>query len=113
MKNDYPKRGEIYWIDLDPTAGTETQKKRPCLILSNNIHNRKMARIIAAPITSQIKTLFPFEVIVRVKEREGKVMLDQLRCFDKRRLKGKLWELNAETMGDVEEKIKILLAFKA
>ncbi len=109
MRDDYPRRGEIYWIDLDPTIGTETQKKRPCLILSNNIHNKKMPRVIAAPITSQVKTIFPFEVFVQVKDKSGKVMLDQLRCFDKKRLKGKCWDLDEAAMQEVEEKIMILL----
>lgn len=108
--NDYPKRGDIYWVDLDPTVGTETQKKRPCLILSNNTHNKKMPRIIAAPITSQIKNVFPFEALVQIKNHQGKVMLDQLRCFDKQRLKGKYWELDALIMQEIEEKLKILLA---
>lgn len=109
MKYDYPRWGEIYWIDLDPTIGTETQKRRPCLILSNNVHNKKMPRVIAAPITSQIKVIFPFEVAVQVQSKPGKVMLDQLRCFDKKRLKGQYCELDAKTMYEVEEKIKLLL----
>lgn len=109
MKNEYPERGDVYWIDLDPTVGTETQKKRPCVILSNNIHNKKMPRVIAAPLTSQIKTLFPFEQLVQVKDKKGKIMLDQLRCFDKQRLKGKFWKLDVLEMQEVEEKLKGLL----
>lgn len=109
MNNDYPKRGDIYWIDLDPTVGTETQKKRPCLILSNNIHNKKMPRVIAAPITSQTKVIFPFELLVQIRDKKGKIMLDQLRCFDKQRLKGKYWSLDEITMQEIEEKLKRLL----
>jgi mRNA interferase MazF len=109
MKNDYPKRGDIYWIELDPTVGTETRKKRPCLILSNNIHNKKMPRVIAAPITSQIKTVFPFEMVIQVKDKQGKVMLDQLRCFDKQRLQGKYCELDLIVMKEIEDRLKGLL----
>lgn len=109
MKNDYPKRGDIYWIDLDPTIGTETQKKRPCIILSNNVHNNKMPRVIAAPITSQTKNVFPFEMLIQLKDKQGKVMLDQLRCFDKQRLRGKYCEADALDMQEIEEKLKGLL----
>ncbi len=109
MKNEYPRRGEIYWINLDPTIETETQKKRPCIILSNNIHNKKMPRVIAAPLTSQIKNVFPFEILIQVKDKQGKVMLDQIRCFDKQRLKGRYWELDAVAMQEIEEKLKGLL----
>jgi len=66
---DYPKRGEIYWIQLDPTVGTEIQKTRPCLILSNNSQNKKGTRVIAAPITSKLKTLYPFEAKLIIKGR--------------------------------------------
>ena len=52
--NEQPKRGDVYWIILDPTFGTETQKTRPGVILSNNAQNSKSPRVIIAPITSTV-----------------------------------------------------------
>lgn len=108
-KNNFPKRGEVFWIDLDPTIGTETKKLRPCVILSNNVHNKFMPRIVAAPITSQVKSIYPLELLVNVKDKPGKIMLDQVRCFDKQRLKGKLFEFDQDVMIEIEMKLKDLL----
>lgn len=48
----HPKRGDIYWVSFDPSQGTETQKTRPAVIISNNIFNKNLNRVIVAPITS-------------------------------------------------------------
>ncbi len=105
--NDYPKRGDICWIQLDPIIGTEIQKTRPCLILSNNSQNKKGARVIAAPITSKVKTIYPFESRITIKDRECKVLLDQLRALDKRRITSKIDSIDSFTMLQVEESLRI------
>lgn len=109
---DYPKRGDIYWIKLDPTEGSEIQKTRPCLILSNNSQNKKGLRVIAAPITSKIKNVYPFESRLILKERECKVLLDQIRALDKKRISQKITSIDQETMTQVEEALKVALALK-
>jgi len=45
-------RGEVYWVNLDPTLGTEIQKTRPALVVSPNDMNAALPRVIVAPITS-------------------------------------------------------------
>ena len=109
---DYPKRGDIYWIELDPTMGTEIQKKRPCLILSNNSQNKKGTRVIAAPITSKVKNVYPFEAKIIIKGRDCKVLLDQIRALDKQRITSRIDSIDADTMLQVEEALKITLALK-
>lgn len=109
---DYPKRGDIYWIQLDPTIGTEIQKTRPCLIVSNNSQNKKGMRVIAAPITSKVKTVYPFEAKIIIKERECKVLLDQIRALDKQRVASRIDSINPQAMLQVEEALKIALALK-
>ncbi|MBA3722356.1 MAG: type II toxin-antitoxin system PemK/MazF family toxin [Parachlamydiaceae bacterium] len=109
---DYPKRGEIYWIQLDPTIGTEIQKTRPCLILSNNSQNKKGIRVIAAPITSNVKNIYPFEAKIIIKGRECKVSLDQIRALDKQRIISKVDSIDSLEMYHVEEALKVALALK-
>lgn len=109
---DYPKRGDIYWIQLDPTIGTEIQKTRPCVILSNNSQNKKGMRVIAAPITSKVKTVYPFEAKITIKDRECKVLLDQIRALDKRRIASKIDTIDLHAMVQVEEALKVALALK-
>ena len=48
----YPKKGEIYLVNFDPTIGHEVKKKRPALIISNNIHNQYSPLITVAPLSS-------------------------------------------------------------
>jgi len=106
-KNIFPKRGEIYWVNLDPTVGSETKKIRPALIVSNDVGNEMSAVVIIAPITSKIKKVYSFEVEVSVKGKHGKVMLNQCRAIDKSRLAGKIDSIGDELMKLVEDAIKV------
>lgn len=111
MKSDFPKCGEIYWIELDPTVGSETKKRRPCVILSNNAYNKYSSRVVAAPVTSQIKGVYPCEFVVDIAGKPGKVMMDQVRSFDKQRLGRKLSELDNAVMDQLGDTLKRLFDF--
>ena len=86
------RRGEIYWVNLDPVVGSEADKTRPALVLSNDINNEHAATITVLAISSQLKRVYPFEVVLK-KELSGlsedsKVMAHQILTIDKRRLIG-------------------------
>jgi len=104
------KRGDIYWVALDPTVGTEIKKTRPALICSNDASNKMSSRIIVAPITSKITRLFPFEVEITINKIQGKVLLDQIRAIDKKRLGTYILTLDKETMNHVDAALKTALA---
>ncbi len=84
------KRGEIYFADLDPTIGAEIKKKRPVLIVSNNANNKKAQTVTAIPITSNIKKVYPFEVLLEVKDsglsKPSKAQCHQIRTVSKIRI---------------------------
>lgn len=85
-------RGDVYWVELDPTIGTEIQKTRPCLIVSPDDMNSALPHVIIAPITSKGQPLgCRPEVIINGKK--GRILLDQIRTVDKRRLKNKMCEI--------------------
>lgn len=105
-----PKRGEVYWVKLDPTTGSEIAKTRPALVISNNAGNEASRRIIVAPITSNCAKIFPFEVFIVVKDKEGKILLDQIRTVDKVRLGAKISSCQKDIMDAVDEALKIVLA---
>ena len=88
------KRFDIYWVQLDPTTGSEIKKTRPCVIISPNEMNRHLQTMIVAPITSTIREL-PFRIKVKVKQRIGLILLDQIRTIDRSRLSGKIDSLSA------------------
>lgn len=107
-ENKFPKRGEIYWVNFDPTVGGETKKTRPALIVSNDIGNEVNNIIMVAPITTKVRKIYPFEVKVSVDGKVGKIMLNQCRAVDKSRLTSKIDDIDQETMKSVEDAIKIV-----
>jgi len=107
---DFPKRGDIYWVNLDPTIGSEISKQRPCLVVSNNAGNEVSLRIIVAPITSAAQQIYPFEVPVELSGKKCKILLDQVRTVDKSRLSNKIHGLESKVMVLVDKALKIALA---
>jgi mRNA interferase MazF len=89
------KRGEIYWVELDPTVGSEIKKTRPCLIISPNDMNDVLPRVIIAPITSKGQPLGCRPELV-IGGKKGLILLDQIRTVDKIRLKAKVGEVSQE-----------------
>jgi len=88
------RRGEVYWVNLDPTFGTEIKKTRPALVVSPDDMNQALPRVIVAPLTSQGQPL-GCRPEVLFNGRSARILLDQIRCVDKARLVGKLGEINA------------------
>jgi mRNA interferase MazF len=62
------KRGEIYYANLDPSLGSEMAKRRPVLIVSNNINNQVGATVTILPITSNVTKVYPFEILLQPLE---------------------------------------------
>lgn len=106
---NYPKRGEVFWVHLDPTLGSEIQKTRPAVIISNDIGNELSTCIVVAPITSNVGKIYPIQVKVSIKGKLGKVITNQLRTVDKRRLGKKIGSLDEESMLLVDSTIKLVL----
>lgn len=91
---DLVKRGEVFWVNLDPTIGTEIRKTRPALIISPDDMNAVLPRVIIAPLTTGGQAL-GCRPEVRFKRKKARILLDQLRSIDKRRLLGKMGKIDA------------------
>ena len=87
------KRGEVYWVSLDPTIGTEIKKTRPGLVVSPDDLNAALPRVIIAPLTSKGQPL-GCRPGVKFKGKSARILLDQLRSVDKHRLAGKMGEID-------------------
>jgi mRNA interferase MazF len=85
-------RGEVYWVNLEPTIGTEIKKTRPALIVSPDDLNAALPRVIIAPITSKGQPLGCRPEVVFMGKK-ARILLDQIRSVDKRRLTGKMGEI--------------------
>jgi len=86
-------RGDIYFANLDPTIGGEIQKKRPVIIVSNNANNKAATTVTVVPLTSSVKKVFPFEVLLIAKlsglKKDSKAQCHQVRTISKLRIDGK------------------------
>jgi len=89
------KRGEVYWVNLDPTFGTEIKKTRPALIISPDDLNIALPRVIIAPLTSKGQPLGCRPEVI-FNKRSSRILLDQIRSVDKRRLLDKLGEIDED-----------------
>ena len=94
------ERFDVYLVILDPTVGSEIQKTRPCLIISPDEMNRHIATVIVAPMRTKGRS-YPTRVACTFKEKEGQVVLDQIRTVDKSRLARKLEQLKVESQREV------------
>lgn len=89
-------RGDVYWVNLDPTIGTEIQKTRPALVISPDDMNAALPRVIIAPITSAGRPMGCRPEVV-FQQKSARILLDQLRCVDVLRL--------GKKMGRIDEKV--------
>ncbi|MEQ9116396.1 MAG: type II toxin-antitoxin system PemK/MazF family toxin [Rickettsiales bacterium] len=103
------KRGDIYFANLDPSIGSETKKRRPVVIVSNNLQNTYSDRVVILPITSQAKKVYPFEVLISNNGIEGKAMCDQIRTLDKRRLEDYQGQVPQNIINQIEKSLKLVL----
>ena len=104
------KRGEIWWVEFDPSVGSEIRKKRPAVIVSNDAANRHLLRVVVVPLTSNTGRLYPSEAVVTTGGQSNKAMADQIMAADKSRLTSQLGELSKADMLAVEDAIKLHLA---
>lgn len=111
MQQTNIKRGDVFWVDFDPSKATEIQKTRPALICSPDILNENSTRLIVAPITSNLKKVYSFEYAVKNhKSISGKIMLDQIRSIDKCRLGNRLGYLSLREMQEIDLILKFVLS---
>ncbi len=102
-------RGDVWWVNFEPSIGGEIRKKRPAIIVSNNAANKFLNRVQVIPITSNTDRLFPSEAYVTVAGKKGKVMADQLATVSKQRLSKRIDSISDDEMNMVVEAIKIQL----
>jgi len=103
------KRGEVWWVTFDPAVGSEIQKTRPAVIVSNDAANRNLKRVVVIPLTTNTSRVFPGEARVTVAGEFCKAMSDQLMAADKLRLKEKLATLSKSDMLEIEQAICVHL----
>ena len=110
------KQFEIYWIDLEPTKGAETRKKRPCIVLQSTLVNRASRTLVVAPILPNHKD-WPFVVNVRPTkgnglDKERHINLKQLRAVDVSRVDNKQGVLEKRYFPEIQDAIELVFGFQ-
>jgi mRNA interferase MazF len=113
----FPRYGDIYDVNLDPVVGSETGKRRPALIVSNDINNEYSDTVSLLPITGQpAKKAYPFEVVlpkgVSGLTADSRIKANQIRTVDKRRLVMFRGSLPSQYFPRVEKALKTHLNLK-
>ena len=113
------QRGDIYLVDLEPTQGSESNKVRPAVIVSNNAANRTAERngrgvISVVPVTSNTDRVFPFQVLLRSGEGDlsvdSKAQAEQVRSVDYARLRRKVGTIPPSSLSRLDEALRTHLA---
>jgi mRNA interferase MazF len=113
-----PSRGDVWWVNLDPTVGHEQGRKRPSVIVSTNKFNQGPSSLVmVVPITTknrELNTWVPVEPPEGGLREPSFVMCDQLRTISRNRLldEGALGSMTPGTMKRIVEIISILLEIR-
>jgi len=103
------KRGDVWWVNFNPSIGGEIQKVRPAIIVSNDAANKFLNRIQVVPVTSKTQKVFPSEALVTVGGKKVKAVADQINTASKLRFTKKIGELSTDDLRKVETAIKVQL----
>ncbi|MEV6164136.1 type II toxin-antitoxin system PemK/MazF family toxin [Streptomyces sp. NPDC052052] len=113
------RRGDIYLIDYEPVRGSEANKARPSVIVSNDGANAAVARtgrgvITVAPLTSNTSRVYPFQVLLRAAEsglpKDSKVQCEQVRAMARERFLKRVGAVPRQRMAEIDAALRRHLA---
>lgn len=112
-------RGDIRLIDFAPAIGSEADKRRPAVIVSNDRANGVAARlgrgvITVVPVTSNVERVFPFQVLLDAAssglDRDSKAQAEQVRSVDVERIGPRLGRVGPEDLRRLDDALRLHLA---
>lgn len=102
------KQYDILLVNLDPTIGHEIQKTRPCVVISPNEMNNFVKTLIIAPMTTKSHK-YPTRIPLSFQEKQGWIVLDQIRSIDKKRVLKKIGKLKPREIQQIKTTLEEML----
>jgi mRNA interferase MazF len=102
-------RGDVWWVNFDPSVGQEVKKRRPAIIVSSNNSNKYLRRFQVVPLSGQTSKLYPSETLIKLAGKENKAMADQLTTVSELRFINKIGAISSDELLAVDKVIKIQL----
>jgi mRNA interferase MazF len=113
------RRGEICLVDLEPVRGSEANKRRPAVIVSNDGANMSAERlgrgvVTVVPITSNVESVYPFQVLLKASasglDRDSKAQAEQIRSVSVERVGSRIGLVPNESLVELDEALRLHLA---
>jgi mRNA interferase MazF len=102
-------RGDIYWVSLDPTQGSEINKLRPCVIVSATPINKARRTVVVVPLSTAAKPRPPLVIPIHCLEKAAVMVCDQIRAIDKSRLLKLAGAISAKDLQALEDELRQVL----
>lgn len=113
------RRGEVRFVDLDPARGSEADKRRPAVMVSNDEASSTAARLgrgvlTVVPVTSNVARVYPFQVLLPAQAtglpRDSKAQAEQVRSIAFERIGESVGILPGDVMHALDEALRLHLA---
>ena len=102
-------RGNVYWIDLNPTTGSEINKLRPCVLVGATPINQARSTVVVVPLSTSAKARPPVTISVSCLGKQVTAVCDQIRTVDKSRLKKSAGPLSAKDLKALDDGLRQVL----
>ncbi len=104
-----PERGDIWWVALDPTLGSEIRKTRPFVVVSVRVLNERRRTVIVVPLSSSLKASPPILIPICCDGHPSVAVSDQIRAVAKARLRSRLGVVTTEEMAALEDGLRQIM----
>lgn len=102
-------RGDIFWVDLNPTTGSEINKLRPCVLVGATPINQARHTVVVVPLSTSAKARPPITISVSCLNKEVVAVCDQIRTVDKSRLKKQAGALSEKDLNALDDGLRQIL----
>ncbi len=103
------RRGDVWWVNFDPSVGSEIQKLRPAVVVSNDRSNSVLNRFQVVPFSTQVARVYPSELLIEFAGKRSKIMADQITTASTNRFNNRIGALDSDTIARLDAKLRLQL----